>query len=77
MKAEIYSKPNCKFCVAAKELLERRGIEYVELQAPDHLETLMERIDAAGQPRPRTVPQIFLDGAYIGGYDRLAEQLGA
>ena len=74
MLAEIYSKDNCKYCVSAKALLERKGIDYVEIDAPSHMEALVERMAAALQPRPRTVPQIFIDGEYVGGFDKLSEK---
>jgi glutaredoxin 3 len=71
MKADIYTKPGCPFCDSAKALMEQLGIEYTEISAPDNLEALMTRIEESGNPRPRTVPQIFLDGEFVGGYDKL------
>lgn len=70
-RAEIYSKPNCPFCVKAKHLLDKRGIAYEELDAVALRDTLIERVTAeTGQP-PHTVPQIWLDGKHIGGHDQL------
>jgi glutaredoxin 3 len=75
--AEIYSKPNCPYCVKAKALLEKHNIPYREISAVDEREVLIERVEAAiGQP-PKTVPQIFIDGRYIGGHDQLVIHLGA
>lgn len=72
MTTEIYSKPNCPYCVKAKHLLEKRGVPYIEHSAVEQRESLIERVTTAtGQP-PRTVPQIWLEGKYIGGYDQLA-----
>lgn len=71
MKAEVYTKPNCPYCVKAKFVLERRGIEYVEISAIDHREELFERVTASTGDTPKSVPQIYLDGQYIGGHDQL------
>lgn len=69
MKAEIWTKINCPYCVRAKALFENKGIEYAEHIIGETVtrEDLLERVPAA-----RTVPQIWLDGNYIGGYTELA-----
>lgn len=72
MTAEVYSKPNCPFCVKAKALLTQKGIDFVELDAVALREQLIERVTNDTGAAPRTVPQIYLDGQYIGGYDQLA-----
>lgn len=68
MKALIWSKENCTYCVQAKALLTSKGIEYEERKIGSGyaVEDLLEAI-----PNARTVPQIFLDGAYIGGFKEL------
>ena len=65
MKVEIYSKPQCPFCVQAKALAEREGYEltYKMLDEDFDRETLMETF-----PGARTFPQIIVDGEKIGGY---------
>ena len=65
MKVEIYSKPNCPFCVQAKALAEREGHEltYKMLDEDFDRETLMETF-----PGARTFPQIIVDGEKIGGF---------
>ncbi len=74
---EIYSKDNCKFCVEAKYLLEKKGFEYTELSAVDQRDALIERVtEATGKP-PMTVPQIFINGEYIGGHDALVKHFAA
>jgi glutaredoxin len=75
MKATVYSKDNCPFCVKAKHLLTQKGIEIEEISAVDHRDQLIEAVTAAtGQP-PKTVPQVWLDGEYVGGYTELAKKL--
>jgi len=73
MKVEIYSKPQCPFCVQAKALAEREGHEltYKMLDEDFDREALMETF-----PGARTFPQIIVDGEKIGGYDNLKQLLG-
>ena len=65
MIVEIYSKPQCPFCVQAKALAEREGYEltYKMLDEDFDRETLMETF-----PGARTFPQIIVDGEKIGGF---------
>lgn len=81
MKAEIYTKENCPYCVRAKELLAIKKIEYREfIISPGYDEkpltetqqyvTKDQLLEKA--PNARTVPQIWLEGSYIGGYTELA-----
>lgn len=73
MKAEIWTKDNCPYCVRAKALLQQKGIEYEEhvIGQSATREQLLERA-----PHAKTVPQIWLDGNYIGGYTELAAFYG-
>ena len=69
MRAIIWSKNNCILCTKAKNLLERKGINYEErnVEGPDWTpEQFFEAV-----PNARTFPQIYLDGKYIGGYDMM------
>ena len=65
MKVEIYSKPQCPFCVQAKALAEREGYEltYKMLDEDFDRETLMKTF-----PGARTFPQIIVDDEKIGGF---------
>jgi glutaredoxin 3 len=65
MIVEIYSKPQCPFCVQAKALAEREGHEltYKMLDEDFDRETLMETF-----PGARTFPQIIVNGEKIGGF---------
>ncbi|PVH28374.1 glutaredoxin 3 [Pararhodobacter oceanensis] len=68
-KIEIYSSPFCGFCHAAKRLLTQKGASFTEIDVmknPDRKAEMIQR--AKGK---RTVPQIFIDGAHIGGSDEL------
>jgi len=69
MKAEIYTRAGCGYCVAAKQLLVKRNIGFTEkdVSRPEVMAELKQR-----DPATRTVPQIFLDGRHIGGFDDLS-----
>jgi glutaredoxin 3 len=75
--AEVFSKPNCPYCVKAKHLLEKAGFEIDEQPAIDHRDVLIERVTRDTGAPPRTVPQIWIDGKYIGGHDQLVVWLAA
>lgn len=72
MKAIIWSKYNCHYCESAKKLLESKSIPYEEKKIGDGY-TKEELLEAV--PDARTVPQIFLDDEYIGGYTELVDKL--
>jgi glutaredoxin 3 len=65
---EIYTSANCAYCVAAKILLKQKGFDYTELRVDTDP---ARRDEMIARTRQRTVPQIFIDGRHIGGYDDL------
>ncbi len=85
MTAEVYTKPNCPYCVRAKALLDQRGVAYTENhvfvesaeQTEANRQALIERVTADTGSTPKTMPQIYLDGAYIGGHDDLVKHFAA
>ena len=62
----MYTTSWCPYCRAAKSLFAAKRIEFTELDVTEDpkLRTEMERLSGR-----RTVPQIFIDGNSIGGYD--------
>ena len=67
---EIYSTAMCPYCVAAKNLLQARGLAYKVMRIdadPVARRAMLERA-----PGVRTVPQIFINGVHVGGFDELA-----
>ena len=72
MKAIVWTKDACPYCVQAKALLEQQGIEYEEKKiGVDYTrEQLLEAV-----PTARTVPQIFLDDQLVGGFTELKKKL--
>jgi glutaredoxin 3 len=69
-KIEIYSKNTCPYCTMAKRLLESKGQEYEEINLNQHPERTDEMMERTGGKM--TVPEIFIDGKLVGGYDDLA-----
>lgn len=68
-KVEIYTTPTCPFCHAAKALLKDKGVDYSEITVLDP--ELREAMTLRAHGR-RTVPQIFINDAHIGGYDDIS-----
>lgn len=63
----IFSTPICGHCKRAKELLEQMGIEYTEHNIYEDRVAL----DIMRDNGFKTVPQIAIDGKWIGGYEDL------
>lgn len=84
MNAIVYSTEVCPFCIQAKRLLSLKGIKYKEtlvvkdekadgeLSAGQILKSeLQKQIQEITGDVIETVPQIFLEGQYIGGFTDL------
>ncbi len=64
----MYSTAICPYCVAAKNFLKSRGLGYQEVRVdtdPAARALMMERT------RRTSVPQIFINGTHVGGYEEL------
>jgi glutaredoxin 3 len=74
-KIEMYTTPFCGYCARAKSLLEKKGAAYEEV---DVMMDEKKRAEMRERAKRTTVPQIFINGQYIGGSDELAalEQAG-
>lgn len=68
-KVEIYSTQVCPYCVRAKDLLKRKGVEPIEYKVDRDDKKRDEMLERSGGRR--TVPQIFIDGVHVGGCDDL------
>ncbi|MDO8292386.1 MAG: glutaredoxin 3 [Gallionella sp.] len=69
-KVVMYSTAVCPYCVRAEQLLQRRGVREIEKIRVDlQPELRVEMMEKTGR---RTVPQIYIGGEYVGGYDDLA-----
>lgn len=74
MKVEIYGTESCTFCKQAVRLCESKSIQYdyIDVGTEGSLGKLTDRMGF----RPRTVPQIYVDGKYVeGGYNGLKQTL--
>jgi len=70
MQIKMYTKGNCSFCYAAKNLLAKRGLAYEEISLSDNPSVMQEMRKLTGG---RSVPQIVIDGRPVGGYMELVE----
>ena len=72
---ELYTKQDCPFCHKAKELLRKKGQMFFEIDVeedPAKLKEMLER--SRGR---KTVPEIFIDGELVGGFDELRDLANA
>ena len=82
-QAEIWTRhvPECSYCTRTKVLLQQLNIPYQEFILGTPVNTELEPHQQLGDrdqlrqrvPQARTVPQIWLDGEYVGGYDDLVK----
>lgn len=67
-KVEMYTKFMCPFCVRAKALLSKKGVDIIDIPASGDKAKRAEMNERSGC---NTFPQIFIDGKHIGGCDDL------
>ena len=68
-KVEIYTSPSCPYCVRAKTLLDKKSVSYTEVRVDQNPQTFEEMVRRSNGKR--TVPQIFINGVNVGGFDDL------
>ena len=66
----LYTTQFCGYCRAAKNLLRAKGLDYEEIDVGFDPDKRADMVQSAGGLR--TVPQIFIHGRHVGGYDELA-----
>ncbi len=69
-QVKILTSPSCGYCHAAKDLLQREGIAYQEVEAFKDSEQAQQLLLQSGQ---RTFPQIFINEKPIGGFTELSK----
>jgi glutaredoxin 3 len=69
VQVEMYATMFCPYCARARALLRSKGVPFAEIDIAEEPERRAEMIQRAGGRS--TVPQIFIDGAHIGGCDDL------
>jgi glutaredoxin len=77
----VYGKATCPYCIKAKKLLDETDIAYTYFDVVKDSAALYRMIPEVkahiGEKTPVTVPQIWMDGQYIGGCDQLEKWLAA
>lgn len=68
-KVEVYTTSFCPFCVRAKSLLKSKGVPFDEIDVTEDAALRQKMVELSGGRR--TVPEIFIDGKIVGGYDEL------
>lgn len=68
-RIRMYSTRFCPFCMMARELLKRKGVEYEDIPVDSDRDRRCEMERISGR---HTVPQIFINQRHVGGYDDLA-----
>ena len=68
-KITVYSGPNCPYCVRAVGLLEKKGVDFTEIEAAFDPEKRKEMLQRSGGRA--TYPQIFIGDQHVGGCDDL------
>jgi glutaredoxin len=71
--AQVWSQTNCPACSEAKRLLDQLGIVIEERMLGINGYTKKDLIELV--PNARSVPQIFIDGKYVGGLQELKRKL--
>ncbi len=67
----LYSTGTCPYCVAAETLLKKRGITTIQkIRVDQSAQLLADMIQKSGR---KTVPQIFINGRHLGGFDDLVK----
>ena len=68
IKVMLYSKTGCSYCTKAKELLKNKGIAYEEVELTNNKDLIIKLVNQTGQ---NTVPYVFVNDEFIGGYQDL------
>ncbi|MCB9336245.1 MAG: glutaredoxin [Flavobacteriales bacterium] len=73
--SHLFGKSNCKHCQRAKDYLYKKGVDFIYhdvVREPQALYEMLCRVKPLIGPKtPVTVPQIWLNGEYVGGADQL------
>lgn len=70
MKAKVFSKVGCPYCVNAKRVLNSKNIPFEEIMF-DGVSITKDSISKEVGRSISTLPQILIDGVYVGGYSEL------
>lgn len=70
-KIEVFTTSACPYCVKAKKLLQTLNLEYTEHEVDDDFDGMCEELSTTFGKQVQTVPQIIINGHYVGGYSDL------
>jgi glutathione-dependent peroxiredoxin len=65
----LFTREGCQYCARAKALLSELGYQYAEVPLPHNVRTKVVGAVAGA----KTVPQVFINGKYIGGLEQLED----
>lgn len=68
-KVTVYSSATCPYCIMARNLLKKKGVEPEIRDISEHSEYIDEAIEKSGGRT--TVPQVFIGNHHVGGFDDL------
>ena len=68
-RIEIYTQAWCPYCSRAVNLLKKKGVAFEEIAAPHGTPERAASMERSGGRS--SVPQVFIDGAHVGGCDEL------
>jgi glutaredoxin len=75
----VFGKANCPHCTRAKNELDKAGIDYIYHDVVKDSQAMYEMLDRVkpliGPKTPITVPQIWIEGLYVGGADSVSKLL--
>ena len=67
MEAKMYSTPRCSWCDRVVKMLEEHGVMVEKIDVSGDKTLIKEMQKAAGE-KVTSVPQVIVDGKYVGGY---------
>ncbi len=66
----LYTKNGCVYCERAEKLLQNKKIPYEVVELTNNQDLIIKLVNQTGQ---NTVPFVFVDNEFIGGYQNLVE----
>jgi glutaredoxin 3 len=69
-KIIMYATRFCPYCMMARRLLKKKGVEFEEIRVDGNADLWQEMEERTGR---HTVPQIFIGDVHVGGYDDLSQ----
>ena len=74
MEAKMYSTPRCSWCDRVAKMLEDHEVVVEKIDVSGN-KVLMKEMQVAAGEKVTSVPQVVIDGKYIGGYTEVERYL--